>query len=295
MKNLISHLLICSFFSLFALVTVSYAAHTAKDITERYYYTPDDCGGPNRPAFLCSGVLLRATRYSPKFHSWNPSPQAQTDGGISFLFLRKDAKFSKLPLHYTNGTIFYPELGTTRPKSKRSIEYLCAYPVDGYTDDRYDNGCGMKKNKDSRTRPCELQNIYTGSDWVKRFGHDQSFAHEACGFTVAYKRNVKGGTAKSFMASLKAAQLLGKKAFYDWNEIVAKTWQQNQGKTLPIEAFFYLKKEGQIAREAARSDQIDLFRTEGVWVPVIVLTLPQDTNDDATFHYHPDDQAINPQ
>jgi hypothetical protein len=50
--------------------------HTASDMSHLYRDTPKDCGGATRPAFLCSGIILRVTRPGD-YHAWEPSPASQ--------------------------------------------------------------------------------------------------------------------------------------------------------------------------------------------------------------------------
>jgi hypothetical protein len=253
----------------------TYAQHTAADLTARYYDTKRDCGSSTRPAFLCSGVLIRGTRYSTAYHSWDPSPTSLKDGGISFSYLRKDSKFDKLAFGYNNGVIFYPIFGA--PKGKMDPEYICAFPLDG---------------GDPYTQPCQSWGVLTGAEWYTGFtnGAFKGSGFLACGFTVDDHKNPKGGTANGFSAVIDAMKLLGQKSFTDQNEIRANTWTAGQGKVLPIEAFFYIKD----GLPNARNDQIDFQRTTGLWVPVIRLTLPATMNDEAKFNYIDADQAMPP-
>jgi len=75
-------------------------AEVAAELTAQYNDKRADCGAVNRPAFLCSGILFRGTVPSDAYHSWNPSPISQTRGGVSFSYLRADAKFDRLAYGY---------------------------------------------------------------------------------------------------------------------------------------------------------------------------------------------------
>lgn len=267
-------------------------AHTAKDITERYYNTRDDCGGPNEPAFLCSGVLIRGTQYSQNYHSWNPSPQSIKDQGISFSYLRRDSKFSHFARNYNHGVIFYPVYHA--PKQKIDPDYLCIFPTDGATDSRSDHGCGMFPGAPN-SQPCQDLGIFSGEKWINGLiGFPKLFqdSYRTCGFTVRDHAKPSGGTAKAFSAALKGMRLYGRQVKYgEPNEIVVKTWGQNLGKQLPIEAFFYLAG----GLSGAQADQRDLWNTDHIWVPIIKIKLPQTINEEASFHYYANDQALPPQ
>ncbi len=71
--------------------------HTAADMASLYYSTPTNCASPGsnqpeQPAYLCSGVILRYTTPGPDFYSWSPSPTDLNVGGVSFFYVRQDAK-----------------------------------------------------------------------------------------------------------------------------------------------------------------------------------------------------------
>ncbi|MGF6396749.1 hypothetical protein ABH905_000415 [Pseudomonas frederiksbergensis] len=119
---------------------------TAQYLTERYRNKANMCGNnPSAPAFLCSGVLLRATQHSTQFHFWNPNPAAT---GVSFSYLRADAKFNKLVFGYNNGFIFYPIFFS--PVDKMDPEILCFFPVDGATNSREQQGVRTSSRRSFR-------------------------------------------------------------------------------------------------------------------------------------------------
>ncbi len=70
----------------------------------------------NEPGVLCSGLVIRGTSsdLNRTYDSWNPSPTSVNSGGVSFSYLRKDSKFSRLAYNYVTGFIFYPFLETPR-------------------------------------------------------------------------------------------------------------------------------------------------------------------------------------
>ncbi|WP_434086437.1 hypothetical protein [Photorhabdus laumondii] len=95
--------------------------------------TPEQrkAGDTQSPAFLCSGVILRGTIHSNDYKFWQPSPSSIKSGGVSFSYLRKDAKFKRLAYGYKNGFIIFPE--HIAPEDRVDFSVLCAFPIDGYT------------------------------------------------------------------------------------------------------------------------------------------------------------------
>lgn len=276
-----------------ALPAGAQSTHTASDLTDRYYNTAADCGGPSRPAFLCSGVIFRGTRYSTAYHSWDPSPTSVRTGGVSFSYLRADARFQNLAFNYHNGYTVYPIFGA--PSWAMDFNFVCAFPLDGATDARTDQGCGRRTDDTTnRSAPCQSIGILSAEQWLSSYQpHNSSTGFRACGFTVADHTNPPQGTAYAFQQVIRAMNQLGAVSLGQQNEMRAATWAQGIGDKLPIESFFYLADAGDQALLDARGDQADYYRTTGRFVPVIRMTLPT-ANKNATFHYVDADQAIKP-
>lgn len=121
-------------------------------------------------------------------------------------------------------------------------------------------------------------------------------AKSQCGFDVGGAQDSPAGPA--FTASLLARLGLGEAGYQMHNEILMRTWPENFGANLPLEAFFYI--EGSAAGLAeARHNQRDLKSTDNVTVPIIKIKLPTSElrpvwtiNAPATFEYAGEDQAI---
>lgn len=254
---------------------------TAQYLTERYNNKINMCqSNPSAPAFLCSGVLLRATQHSTQFHFWNPNPSST---GVSFSYLRADAKFSKLVFGYNNGFIFYPVFYA--PVDKMDPEILCFFPVDGATGSRDQQGCGQVAGVPSG-RECQSQ----GNSAAQYIAHYNSYPSKygyLCGFNV--RDSLNQGATTAFNEAIKAQGMGGTFAFNTQNEFRLAKWGQNLGKTLPVEAVFYINEAG---KAGAQYDQRDFKTQTGIWIPVIRITLPQTTTADAIFQFIPADQAI---
>ncbi|MBD8708163.1 hypothetical protein IFT47_16130 [Pseudomonas sp. CFBP 13711] len=256
-----------------------------RHLTNRYADTAANCGTPSQPAFLCNGVMIRGTSNSPgAYHVWDNSPASITRGGVSASYLRSDANFRKLAWGYNNGYILTAYLFA---EGKLHPEVLCLFPVDAGTGSRTDRGCGEHPGTVG-SRPCHLQNVTTAAQWWTHYTSQPGNLHYAqCGFDVSDDRNDNAGPA--FVAGLEAMSLMGSQAFVENNELVLAVWDSGLGKTLPLEAFFYLA--GSAGLPVAQHNQSDLINTDGVWIPVIKITLPTTAAGKVTFSYSADEQT----
>jgi hypothetical protein len=256
----------------------------ARHLTNRYADTRTNCGTDSRPAFLCAGIMIRGTSSNPTYHVWNNSAGAKEKGGVSFSYLRSDTDFRKLAYSYTNGFVFtsYEHAAT-----KIHPEVLCSFPIDAGTDYRVDNGCGQFREFVG-SGACHLRNILTAAQWWADYNSHPSSRHSwQCGFDVKDSRNALAGPA--FAASVGARRHLGLEGYEEQNEVVVKTWADNLGKTLPLEAFFYIYQSTGLA--VAQRNQRDLKATDGILIPIISVRLAPTQNGTATFYYIPSDQT----
>uniref|UniRef100_UPI001C57EF18 hypothetical protein n=1 Tax=Pseudomonas sp. UMAB-40 TaxID=1365407 RepID=UPI001C57EF18 len=260
----------------------------ASDLNTQYADTRENCGNASLPPPLCSGVILRATINGAGYRAWNPSPLSQTNGGVSFFYLRKDAAFRAFPSSYPNasGIVFFP--AQLRPQGSVEIPVLCIFPIDGGTDIRGSQGCGESKNYPSVSRSCELQGITTAAGWLSHYNQGPvGWKYQRqCGFNV---RSSQGQlTANTFNQGILAMKLLGTESFNGWNEIRLATWPQNIHTTIPIKAFFYTSN----GLENAKFNQQDFYKYSGKAVPIIKLTLPRTIAESARFEFNKSDQTV---
>lgn len=266
----------------------------ARQLTERFADTRQDCGANDRPAFLCSGVLFRATIPGP-YHSWNPNP-SNTKGTVSFSWLRRDASFLTIYTpRYSNGFIFFPNDDAVEHGYDR-MDIVCVFPIDGGTDTRNNLGCGTRPEDGVHSRPCAEQGITTGAAWVTLFLQGRRYWY-MCSFDVG------SGTADSaaaFMQMVAAMdqiperfQPISVSGGSFTNELLIRTWPQDIHTTLPVEAFFYQAGTANGLGNAQR-DQRDFQQAADRWVPVIRMTMPATAGQDARFDYLPGEQAISP-
>lgn len=249
-------------------------------IRQWYNDLRDDCGSATAPAFVCTGVMLRATETNAAFLPWNPNPSST---GVSFSWIRKDTNFSNLVYTYGNGFIFYPKaLGIA---GSPVIDVRCAFPHDGGTNDRPTlSGCGPSTPYPQASAPCDGQSIRTASAWIAHFNKQANKYTGQCGWSM-----VSASSADRFKQFILARQSMSASTWAVQNELRMAKWAQNAA--VPISAFFYMpSKQGALAN--ARNDQQRYKKTFGKFVPVVSLTLPSSAQGTASFAYNESDQAV---
>lgn len=261
---------------------------TANALNARYANTTRSCGGDTRPAFLCAGILFRATA-TPKF--WVPQEKSIASGAISVSYLRKDAKFKTLFYQRDSGFTLFPVFANPRNKA---YEVLCAYPIDGSADERKDRGCTDHLQTSTVEANCDTIGVMTGQDWIRKFPADKLKYSEICSFDVRDRRNAHAGPA--FMASIEARNLGGEALFAEHNDLRIATWGNNPPNEPPVESTFYTAPPSSrtVGLENARANQIEWWIAARRYLPLVKLELPQTLKEDARFSYNPADQAIQP-
>lgn len=254
----------------------------ATQLVHQYENTAANCGSEHMPAFLCSGILIRGTVASVKYASWAASPESLKSGGVSFAYLRKDARFSKMPLEYNNGYILYPAMSA--PIDRYKIKVVCAFPVNGQSNKRNYQGCGEHSLFPAISRPCQQQNINDAKQWKRHFiSFPYALQSHQCGFLVA--KSIKNN-AQIFREFIKSHNLIDSSLFYMNNELRVEAWPANKADTLPIQAFFYTTD----GIQAAQYDQKVFYRTTGKIVPIVKIVLPTQPKEDVKFIYSNKDQ-----
>jgi len=268
--------------------TASTGPQVAAELEKRYRDTRDNCGAASKPAFLCSGLLVRGTEPSTQFDAWNPSPTSVANGGVSFTYLRSDYKVKRLAYTYDSGLIFYPILST--PPGKQLIEILCFFPVDGSSNARPNGGCGPHPKYPVASKSCEEQNpiIDSAAKWADKYRRDATTGNKyesMCSFNVRDSANSLA--AGRFLEGMRGGRLVSPDAFNTPNDTKLKTWAQNIPGQLPIEAFFYTKPTGLAGAQFYQRRFRDLT---GVTIPIIYIPLPQTLAESASFEYKTTDQ-----
>ncbi|KAE9648344.1 halovibrin HvnA [Pseudomonas sp. PB103] len=253
----------------------------AAQLEQNYRDTRAVCPESNARAFQCNGVLLRATTRGVGYHVWNPSPASVKSHGVSFSYLRQDAKFGRLAFGGNNGLIFYP--ASKAPVHSHFTWDICAFPMDGWTWKRGSpSGCGASVEFPGTNSYCKDLGISTAEQWVTlwkgRYAEDANLRQ--CAFVSSQPGNFEQFT--------RAKALLGDAGFKEQNEVILSVWPQYSPEQIPLMAFFYMA--GGVAE--AQANQRDYFEaSRGKIVPVIRLTLPATLANDARFEFIPSDQV----
>lgn len=255
-------------------------------LNEDYNNTVINCGKESEPAFLCSGVMIRAALPGTGYHIWDPSPSAETTGGISFSYLRVDDNSLQLVHNESSGFIFYPYFYAPDGKDT-NIDIMCSFPTDADTVNRSDNGCGQHSGDYPNSGPCQDQGITTAQGW---YDNGTSMDGE-CGFDV--DDDSPYDTADAFMQSIQARSLLTDQQRNEQDEIRLKTWAMGMQDTLPVEAFWYIKGDAQGLSDAQYNQQ-DFYdsTTDHLVIPVITVIAPSDSSGTFAFEYNDADQVV---
>lgn len=271
------------------------AGEDAASLMTTYYSKKvKDCG-VDRPAYLCSGLLIRGTQHGDSYKAWNPSPGSVKNGGVSFSYLRTDAKYDRLAYQMQNGYVISPPDATSAKELK--VNVLCFYPLDALTDSRTDQGCGDHADTPEVEKMCNMTGIDSAQKWLNQFNgfpaskNQVTARRRSCGYDVKVSLGKEAVT--NFNTVLEAMGLMGDTSFRKQNEIRLNTWEQNKQDSLPIIAFIYTNYRG---LASARLDQRDLYNSSSDkrWIPIVHVTLPTVPTLDAKFTYDLKDQDIAP-
>lgn len=263
-------------------------------LTAQYNDTRKYCYSASLPAYLCSNVIFRATDPS-KAEPWKPDDKNISNGGTSFSFLRKDARYDRLAYSRVNGYMIYPQ--NDRLAGQLSIDILCAYPIDAATDNRDDGGCGESSYATINSEECQLQNIFTADDWLAHYKDGGNNHSNQCGFIVSenskYKKDYD--VADAFYQTISAMSLIASESFTVPSEMRLQTWGTDSTtlSNLPLQAFFYLSGSNGLAN--AQKDQRNYYQTYGRVVPIVKMALPQSSSEEAVFTYSASEQVVTEQ
>ncbi|WP_148363364.1 hypothetical protein [Citrobacter youngae] len=264
----------------------------ASVLTAQYNDTRRFCNTASRPAYLCSGVTLRATD-SSKSEPWTPDSKNISSGGTSFSYLRKDAKYSNLAYDRPNGYILYPQ--DDRLANQIQIDVLCAFPIDGATDIRDDGGCGTSTRATVNNEECQLQGIFTAEQWLNLYDSGGHNHDNQCGFIVSLNPAYNQGfdVADAFMQTIDAMTLLSGESLAEQNEMRLQTWGADKTTLakLPLQAFFYLNGSSSGLTNAQKNQQT-YYSEYNIAVPIVKITLPTSSAQDAQFSYSASDQKV---
>lgn len=261
----------------------------ALQLLQRWYNnTTLDCGGVDKPAYLCSGVWLRLTTTDRAYLPWDPSPGSITKGGLSFAWLRQDQTFTSVLVEARNGLLFYPK--DQAPVGKFPLQVLCTFPRDANTWERDTlQGCGPSLATPDTTRPCQELGVLSAPQWIEKYGEYAP----PCGWNLRPKA---GTPSRWFNASVQAHQGASERVWRSNNELIVSTWKPGMGASLPLIAFVYLGGGNSEleSRTKAWIDQIRYYQKYGQALPIIRVELPQTRGQPVAFGYAATDQGLDP-
>lgn len=259
----------------------------AERLNSRYNSVSNNCNG--KPAYYCSGVMVRTTGAKPSYHSWNPSPTAINKKGVPFSYLRKDLGITTLAWGDLHGFIF-KDFATAERLETFPVSLLCSFPTDAASWYRSgDGGCGSHSSYPANSRSCPQEGVTTLEKWKVHYravaggGQWSNRNKHQCGFT---------SSVEQFAISLQARDQFeppaGERPYH--NEIILSLWPQDIPKQLPLYAFFYLQRQdGGSGVTGAKYIQQDYFNMTGDVLPVIRVDLAPGAA--AAFSFHETDQA----
>ncbi|MBC3502076.1 hypothetical protein HU761_11680 [Pseudomonas sp. SWRI59] len=250
-----------------------------------YNSTTDDCGGPDKPGYLCSGIALRTTSSSIGFLPWEPSDSQLEKGSVAFSWVRRDSNFGK-PFGNQNGLTLYPPQYAP-PGSLAHLNVLCTFPINANTNQRSTlQGCGPIRGFEETTDTCQALAVNTAQQWLARYPQAENY--RVCGWNL---RQTEAASAGAFNTALQARQGLNDAQWAVNNEVLLPVWKQGEGGALPVHSFFYVEGE----REALAKAQYDQLRYQQLYeqlVPVINVRFPTDRSGIMSFGYAEGDQAV---
>lgn len=252
----------------------------AENLTQQYNNMAKDCGDAQSPAFLCSGVIIRGIRGSG-YNFWSINPASKVNNGVSFSYLRKDAKFSNL-FESRRGFILFPN--RMRPLDTVDVPVLCSYPVDANTWNRgifAQNYCGVPtlKTNPKKDYSCQDFGITTKKKYKNSF-----MLRGGWGVCAMDVRATAVKPAEGFLITL---EVMRSRLGLPYNEIVLKPWDDAKPHNLPVEALFSING---LELNEAKKDQRDYKDATGKFIPIIRIKLPSNSKKDAVFTYEPKDQ-----
>lgn len=272
-------------------------ARTVFDMWKFYSHVVSNCGTSRRPAFLCSGLLLRGTVYSESYQFWNYGPASVQ--ATAFSFLRQDAKFRQLASDHRHGYVMRAMFDT--PDDYIQLEVLCVFPMDAGSHARGDAGCGDYSLTQQIERSCQQQGIKTANAWLNDYLVNAKSHYRQCGFDVRPANEPAG--ADMFMQFIQAhrfpdvlSEHFGSTGFSN-NEMRIQSWPQSDGSRVPVWAIFWVNKDtvtgapSEVGKDLAQKDQMALYKSSGHLVPVIRIAFPMTPSEEPAFFYSPADQA----
>lgn len=237
---------------------------TAQLLNNRYQMTNQTCGA-NKPAWYCSGVLVRTKLGSetPEQVFWHHDSAATELGAEGLIYLRRDLSIRDTT--EANGAVL-SDLFTAVGDGK-SLEVLCAYPFAAELSGRADFGCALpagSRQSSVQAGSCVGLGVINTQSWLAHFQQTGNQVEQQCSLDAL--------DPAQFATSLTAHEGLGSEWSSRANQVQVKNWDASAPVSLPVQALFYDTSQPG-ALKAAQWDQRDFFNATGLWLPVVRMNL----------------------
>ncbi|MDH0749007.1 hypothetical protein N5D61_22000 [Pseudomonas sp. GD03842] len=237
-------------------------------LTNRYISNVAKCSG-DRPAYNCSGLLIRRANYNPSYDFWGLSADAIRLGSTTFSYIRSGVNSDSSDL--TNGFIRM-DPDSAQQAGKLAVNARCIYPfmADTQENNRAMHGCGFANGQDPIPLPADLASCATLSmpatspdAWIENFISHGSSRINQCSLST------KG--AAQFITSLTVRPRFPDLTRAYGNEILFENWNTADPARLPIEAIFYEASRGSLLN--AQQLKLAYQAKSGIELPIVRIDL----------------------
>lgn len=249
----VSMLLVCGLAFSATDVYASPGTDTATMMTYFYNFTARDCGN-GRLASECSGLMLRGISSKQSYLPWDPSPYSHSlaaggigapnlsNGGTSVSYLRTDTSYDGLGLFKFNGFALKPN-DYINDKTQFKLTVLCAFPIDSWTNNRNNRGCGDYLERTGTLGVvedyCQKVGVSNAKAWLDHFNRQPTqpnyMSHKfECGFDTTSDYFGSYNKADAFNTFVEARKLLANDtsgkvdAQQTQTELRLQTWPDNK-------------------------------------------------------------------
>lgn len=240
-------------------------AEVAQVLNTRYQSTAGACA-VGKPAYYCSGVLIRALPGGDARNFWQHDPTDRGLGSVPFAYLRADLGTNALAA--SAGFVLADSL--TAIGQEKPFHVRCAYPFDtAFTATLPDHGCDLLSGPAAQADPssCAAHGVTDAASWVTHFQQQGASDSRQCSLSAA--------DVLQFKASLVAHEAVSA----DWsqkpNALLVEAWDDTAPAALAIQALFYdISHGGQLSQ--AQRYQLQYFNATRQWLPIVKLFFGDD-------------------
>ncbi|MCE4059190.1 hypothetical protein LXM60_03090 [Pandoraea sputorum] len=243
----------------------------AKIINSRYNDTRDKCA-IDKPAFFCSGLIVRPLDGATTANFWAPTAGEAASQSMTFTFLRRDIEINALA--YSAGFILSDTL--TAAGQGKTMNVRCAYPLDQtITGNPGDHGCNLAGGDTGAADPnsCDTEGVTDVAAWLTHFA------------TYGWQCSLSTTVASKFYMALQAHR-----AYADPKRapsMLIAPWLTDTPRSIPIQAIYFdISNGGQLAQ--AQRYQMAYYQATREWLPILRMSF--DDAKRASFGFASDDQ-----